>query len=203
MKPSTGELMRKICWLLLRIWQRITVPLAFWWRRAALYARGVEYGPDLIVECRATVDGRGRVRLGRNVWLGRDCYIHVWPNAELVIDDDTYIGRGTIILCHESVRIGAKVMVAPNCHITDVNHGTAPGVPMRDQPLCSAPVRIETDVWLGAGCSVLPGTTVGQGCVIGARAVVSRSIPRGMIAVGVPAKCVKVRDPAVADGPAE
>ncbi len=191
-------MMRKICWFIWKVWGRLSTPLRFRWRRLGLYARGVQYGPNLLVEAGTTIDGTGAVELGRDVWLGRGTYIHVWPGARLVIEDDTYIGRGTIILAHSSVRIGPHVMVAPYCHITDVNHGTAPEVPMRKQPLESRPVELGPDVWLGAGCSVLPGVRIGRGCVVGARAVVTRDLPDGAIAVGVPAKPVKFRFPPAA-----
>jgi acetyltransferase-like isoleucine patch superfamily enzyme len=64
---------------------------------------------------------------------------------------------------------------------------------MRSQPLRSEPVAIGSDVWFGAGCSVLPGVTIGKGCVIGARAVVSKDLPEYAIAVRVPAKIVRFR----------
>jgi acetyltransferase-like isoleucine patch superfamily enzyme len=82
-------------------------------------------------------------------------------------------------------------LIAPGCHITDVNHGIAQGELIRKQSLVSKPVRIGNDVWVGAGCSMLPGVTIGDGAVIGARAVVTHDIPAGAIAVGSPAKVIK------------
>ena len=49
---------------------------------------------------------------------------------------------------------------------------------------------IEDDCWLGAGCTILPGVTLGKGCDIGAGAVVETSIPPATLAVGVPAKVI-------------
>lgn len=165
-------------------------------RRMALFAHGVKFGRNVIVERFANLDGHGAIELGDNVWLGRASYVHVWPGAKLTIDRDTYLGRGTIILVHRSVRIGHHCMIAPYSHITDVNHGMAPDRLMRDQPLESYPIDIGNDVWLGAGCSVLPGVHIGQGSVIGARAVVTKDIPEYAIAVGLPARVIKFRRPA-------
>jgi acetyltransferase-like isoleucine patch superfamily enzyme len=185
--------MRLILWFLWKIWRKFTLPLRFRWRKLRLYAQGVRFGSDLIIEQGVTVHGAGELQLGRNVWLGRGAFINVWAGARLTIGDDTYIGRYSIILAHESVRIGDHCMVAPYSHVTDVNHGMDLGSPMRSQPLRSEPVAIGSDVWFGAGCSVLPGVTIGKGCVIGARAVVSKDLPEYAIAVGVPAKIVRFR----------
>ncbi len=53
------------------------------------------------------------------------------------------------------------------------------------------PVCIGKNVWLGEGCIVMPGVTIGDGCVIGAHAVVNKDIPAESIAIGSPAKVVK------------
>ncbi len=194
-------MLREICYFVRRAWCALTVRPLFSWRRLVLYARGVEYGRDVCMEANATIDGQGRAVLGNNVFLGRGAYIHVWKGATLVIEDDTYIGRGTIVLVHSSVKIGRESLIAPFCHITDVNHGMARGLPMRKQALSSQPIEIGADVWFGAGCSVLPGVRIGRGCVIGARAVVTKDLPEYAIAVGIPARPVKFRPAGPADRP--
>jgi acetyltransferase-like isoleucine patch superfamily enzyme len=49
-------------------------------------------------------------------------------------------------------------------------------------------------VWLGDGVVVLPGVTIGEGSIVGANSVVTRSLPPGVIAVGAPARPVKFYD---------
>ncbi len=134
-----------------------------------------------------------RTRFGEQVHVGRDCYVSVWPEGELLVGSRTYLGRGSIILAHRSVCIGDDCLIAPGCHITDVNHGIAAGRLIRDQALESEAVRIGRDVWIGAGCSVLPGVTIGDGAVIGARAVVTRDVPENAIVAGVPARVIGCR----------
>jgi acetyltransferase-like isoleucine patch superfamily enzyme len=65
--------------------------------------------------------------------------------------------------------------------------------PIKDQGIIKSPVRIGPDTWIAAKVSVLRGTTVGRGCVLGAHAVVKGEIPDYSIAVGAPAKVVKNR----------
>jgi acetyltransferase-like isoleucine patch superfamily enzyme len=60
-------------------------------------------------------------------------------------------------------------------------------------PATRGDVRIGNDVWLGAGCVVLSGVTIGDGAVIAGRAVVSRDVPPYAIVAGNPATVVRMR----------
>lgn len=62
---------------------------------------------------------------------------------------------------------------------------------LNTEPPASAPVIIEDDVFIGARSIVLKGVTIGQGAVIGAGSVVTKSIPPRVIAAGNPAKVIK------------
>lgn len=55
------------------------------------------------------------------------------------------------------------------------------------------PVVIEDDVWIGLRVTILPGVTIGKGSVIGASAVVTKSVPPYSVVAGNPAKIVKTR----------
>jgi acetyltransferase-like isoleucine patch superfamily enzyme len=125
--------------------------------------------------------------------LGKDVYLGAWPEGELVVGDHSYIGRWSIVLAHQSVNIGNDCRIAPGCHITDVNHGIAPGVLIRKQSLVSKAVKVGNNVWIGAGSSILPGVAIGDGAVIGARAVVTHDVPPNAVVVGVPAKLIRYR----------
>jgi acetyltransferase-like isoleucine patch superfamily enzyme len=98
-----------------------------------------------------------------------------------------------MIDAHSSVRIGPRCMIGPFCYITDADHGTGPKAAVAGQPMDISPVRIGAEVWLGAGVKVLKGATIGDGAVIGAGAVVTRDVPAGAIAAGVPARVIGQR----------
>lgn len=161
--------------------------------RGVLRFKGVRFGSGLCFEGTIEIGTGNRIELGRKVKLGKQIYLGTWPSGKLVIGNDTYIGRNSIILAYQSVIIGNDCLIAPGCHITDTNHGIVAGELIRKQPLNSKPVQIGNDVWIGAGCSILPGVTIGSGAVIGARAVVAKDIPSNAIAIGVPAKVIKYR----------
>jgi acetyltransferase-like isoleucine patch superfamily enzyme len=64
---------------------------------------------------------------------------------------------------------------------------------MRAQGYTTAPIVIGDDVWLGSKSVVLKGVSIGRGAVVGAGAVVTRSLPSGAVAVGVPARVIGSR----------
>jgi acetyltransferase-like isoleucine patch superfamily enzyme len=66
-------------------------------------------------------------------------------------------------------------------------------MPIKDQGIVKSPVRIGPDTWLAAKVTVLRGTLVGRGCILGAHAVAKGEFPDYSIAVGAPARIVKNR----------
>ena len=79
-------------------------------------------------------------------------------------------------------------------YITDFDHRISEvDVPIKDQGIVKTPVRIGPDCWIGTKVSVLRGTRVGRGSVLGAHAVVRGDIPEYSIAVGAPARVVRNR----------
>jgi acetyltransferase-like isoleucine patch superfamily enzyme len=106
---------------------------------------------------------------------------------KLVICRGTYINRFTIIDASEQIEIGENCMIGPHCYITDHDHGHENGRPIGEQSLLSAPVRIGSNVWVGAGVIILKGVTIGDSAVIAAGAVVTKDVNAGMKVAGVPA----------------
>lgn len=98
-----------------------------------------------------------------------------------------------------SVEIGNNVLMASKIYISDCSHGSYignsddsdPRVTPTDRTLSVKPVKIQDNVWLGEFVSVLPGVTIGEGTIVGANSVVTKSLPPYVIAVGSPAKPIK------------
>lgn len=110
------------------------------------------------------------------------------PGATLLIGERTYINYGVSIVAHESVSIGRRCLIGPYVNIQDNDWHD---IVDRTRKPSSKPVTIEDNVWLGTRVIVLPGVTIGHDAVIGAGAVVSRSIPPRSIAVGNPAHVLR------------
>jgi acetyltransferase-like isoleucine patch superfamily enzyme len=69
------------------------------------------------------------------------------------------------------------------------------GVPILEQPRTSRGIVLDENVWLGTGVKVLDGVRIGRDVVVGAGAVVTGDLPDGVVAAGVPARVVRVREP--------
>ena len=130
-----------------------------------------------------------RVKLEQGVWLKL-----VDDEAQLRIGSFTFIGAGSQFDILTYVEVGDHTQIAPGCFITDHNHGVDAARLRIDQQAClSFPVKIGSDVWLGTGVTVLAGVVIGNGAVVGAGAVVVHDIPERAIAVGIPARTVRLR----------
>ena len=91
----------------------------------------------------------------------------------------------------ELIEVGEQTMIGPFCYVTDHDHSFSVGMAPSDGPLIATPVKIGARCWLGAHVSILKGVTIEDGTVIGAGSVVTKSLPSGVVAAGVPARILR------------
>ena len=191
-KRHPGLLLRKAVQYVLK---RALAPLAL---------RGCTHvGPGARVRGWPVVENEGgTISLGRNFcvfsYLAK-VQLYAGPGALLEVGDDSFVNNGTILSASTAIRIGRRVNIAPHCVLIDNDfHGTSE----RGAPPKMAPIVLEDDVWLGTRVTVLKGVTIGQGSVIASGSVVTRDIPPGVLAGGVPARVIKRLDDPKKGGPA-
>lgn len=137
--------------------------------------------------------GYGRIVLGPWVHIGDANRLRAHEGT-LRIGARTVLGRDNTINCYLDIDIGQRCLVADWVYLCDFDHRSDDlSVPIKDQGIVKSPVRIGPDCWLGAKVTVLRGTRVGRGCVLGAHAVVRGDVPDYKIAVGAPARVVRDR----------
>ena len=137
--------------------------------------------------------GFGRLEIGRWVHIGDGNSIRCHEGS-LRIGDKVVFGKDNTVNCYLDVEIGAATIVADWVYVTDFDHRIADvHVPIKDQGIVKAPVRIGPDCWLGVKTTVLRGTRIGRGSVLGAHAVARGEIPPFSVAVGAPARVVRNR----------
>jgi acetyltransferase-like isoleucine patch superfamily enzyme len=145
---------------------------------------------------------RERRKLTRGPSVGFPPNISMTNGERIAIGARSRIGARSSLWAGDSygrIIIGEDCRLGPECFLTASDYGAQPGVKIFDQPRLEADIVLGNDVWLGARVFVTAGVEIGDGCIVGAGAVVTRSLPPGSIAVGVPAHVVRNR----ADVPAE
>jgi acetyltransferase-like isoleucine patch superfamily enzyme len=158
---------------------------------------GVRIGPKCWIR---------RIHIPRNPWdivlsegVALDDYVVLLTTGsrsdtpKLVIGSGTYVNRFTMFDASVSIEVGRSCLIGPFCYITDHDHGTEAFASIAEQPLVGAPVRIGSDVWIGAGAIILKGVSIGTGAVIGAGAVVTRNVRSNEKVAGVPARAIGPR----------
>lgn len=111
--------------------------------------------------------------------------------GEIKIGDNSRIGLHSTII--GPVHIGNQVNLAQGVVVSGLNHNyNRTDIPISEQGVSTALITINDDVWMGANCVITAGVTIGRHCVIGACSVVTKDIPDYSVAVGNPAKVIKV-----------
>jgi acetyltransferase-like isoleucine patch superfamily enzyme len=166
--------------------------------RAMLYHRDLHLGIHVFIGENVSIFDRGNggaVTLGDEVHLYGDTLIQTGRGGSVIIDRYTHIQpRCYFSAFLAPIHIGEHVEIAPGCAFYAHNHGTEVGELIMNQPLYTkGGVIIEDGAWLGYGVIVLDGVRIGRGAVVGAGSVVVRDIPENAIAVGTPARALKMR----------
>jgi acetyltransferase-like isoleucine patch superfamily enzyme len=152
--------------------------------------KGTLLGRGVVFETYRALPGMSRIDVGDDCSLEDYVRLEAW-GGRISVGSRVFFGPFSIVYGHGGVTIGDDCLIAMHCRIVSSNHSLPPlGTSIRSAADIALPTRIGCDVWLGAGVTVLGGVSVGDGAVIGAGAVVSRDVPPGGIALGVPAKVV-------------
>ena len=118
----------------------------------------------------------------------------IWQKGPSIeIGDQVFIGSNCEFNIRKGIKIGHSAAIASGCRFIDHDHGTELGKLMGPQQGIEKAISIGNDVWLGCNVIVLKGVEIGDGAIIGAGAVVTKSILPNEIWAGVPAKKIGER----------
>jgi putative colanic acid biosynthesis acetyltransferase WcaF len=125
-----------------------------------------------------------------------DRSVHVYPSAmiyfpwNLEVGNETAIGEHALIYNLGRVTLGARVTISHRAHVCAGTHDhTKP-----DFPLLRPPIIIGPEAWICADAFVGPGVTIGEGAIVGARAVAMKDVKPWSIVIGNPARETKRRE---------
>jgi putative colanic acid biosynthesis acetyltransferase WcaF len=121
--------------------------------------------------------------------------VHVYPGAKiwapwnLEIDDFSGIADNVILYCQGKIIIGKYVVISQGAHLCTGTHDYR----AKGFPLITNPINIADHVWIAAEAFIHPGVNIGEGSVIGARSVVTKSIESWKVYSGNPCIIIKNR----------
>ncbi len=158
---------------------RSAVAVQLWWIAQAVL---IHPSPQIMYGWRRMVLRLFGARIGRNVRVRPS--IRVTFPWKVEIGDDSWIGDGVELYSLGEIRIGRNAVVSQGSYLCAGTHD------YRDPTFAieARPIVIGDQAWVAAQSFVAPGVTIGQGAVVGARSLVLKDVPAGMVAMGHPAK---------------
>lgn len=148
------------------------------------------------------------IGIGARVWVGPHAEILVYRRAahsavagKLVLHDGAVISTGcNLRAAGGRIELGRASALGQHCVLVAANHATATGRPHLMSPWdeTRTGVILGDNVWVGANCTLLPGTRIGDSAVIAAGSVVRGAVPAGEIWGGVPARRLREADAGLA-----
>jgi acetyltransferase-like isoleucine patch superfamily enzyme len=164
--------------------------LLYWTAQGMKVGRGTAL-PKLMVTWPHQVSIGKRCRIEHGVYFHYDgiCL----PGPSIVIGHDCFIGSGCEFNIDSRLTIGNHCLVASGTRFIDHNHGTDIDMLIAKQKCTSVPIVVGQDVWIGANCVVLAGVEIGEGAIVAAGAVVTKSVAPNAIVGGVPARLIRYR----------
>lgn len=147
--------------------------------------------PSNVVLGTVCVEGTKQVRIGQHARIYPGVLLETQGEGSIDIGDHVVMSRGVHIVAFNKVTIGDHCMLGEYASVRDANHRKS-AESMRNSGHVSAPVCLERNVWVGRGACVLAGVHIGANSIVGANAVLTRSIPLSTVATGVPARAYPI-----------
>lgn len=166
-------------------------------------AANITLGSNVILDDGAVLDGRGAgpegVVIGDRVIIGRGVMLQA-KIGPVHIGDDSDIGSSSVVHSQGGTFIGREVVLGGGAKISggvfqiERKSIDQSGQAAREQArFTKGPIRIHDRCLIGMGCLFLDAVEVGEGCVVGAGSVVTRSLPAWTVAAGSPARVLRRR----------
>ncbi|MFH0946845.1 MAG: acyltransferase [Planctomycetota bacterium] len=147
----------------------------------------VRFGRNVNIQ----IDKGARLVLEDRVLIGDDVYLHVFPEGTLILREAAHVNSHVRISAYKAVEIGSGSALAAFTSIHDHHHVYDLKSPYEVNRYEGAPVTIGRGVQVLARVGITEGVSIGDFCTIGANSVVTKSIPEGAFAAGVPARVIR------------
>ncbi len=167
--------------------------------------------PNVQISSLAKIGSYGGIALcpGSNLRIGAETGIHCsiiteHSDAEIVIGNRSFIG-GSSLIAAKGIYIGDDVLISWNCSFYDHNSHPVPWAQRKndvldwyyDRPkdwsnVVRKEIVVKDKAWIGMGCIILKGVTIGEGAIVGAGSLVTKDVPDWSVVAGSPAKVIRM-----------
>ena len=165
-------------------------------RKVWLQISGMQIGNDTRIDL-IFCTWPHQVKLGTSCRLEEGIFFKfdgIWkPGPSIIIGNAVFIGQNVEFNIRLKISVGNDCLIASGCKFIDHDHGVKQGELMRKQHGPEQAIEIGNNVWLGFNVIVLKGVTIGDGAIVAAGAVVTKSILPNEIWAGLPAKKIGER----------
>jgi acetyltransferase-like isoleucine patch superfamily enzyme len=197
LRTEANRCVTDLTWSLIRRGQALPHASYIHPRAQLINARHIFISSHCQIYAGATIRGVGQrdpaVTLGRYVIVREHAYVDA-HGGWIELAAGAFVGQGAVIYGQGGVVVGNNTLLAPGVTIIAAQHTfLRRDVAVKFQPETFHGIQIGADCWLGVNVVVLDGVTISDGTIVGAGAVVTRNLPAGVIAVGVPARIIRER----------
>lgn len=165
----------------------VTRGLRVWYLAQLQEGIGRRVDPSNVVMGQVELHGTRNIQLGSHALIYPGVYLETQGAGSITLGDGVVLSRGVHIVAFDRVTLGKGCMVGEYTSIRDANHKLS-AASIRDAGHVSSPVDIGENTWLGRGTVVLQGASIGANSVVGANAVVTKTLGPGQIVGGIPAR---------------
>ena len=159
-----------------------------------------KFGKRSVIKYPFRIWNKSKIELGNDVFIAENSFFAVSTafkkqkfNPRVVIGNNVSIGSNFFLGCIDGVTIEDSVIISDRVFVSDHSHNYEDSkVPIIDQPLkAEGKVLIKSGSFIGVNAVIMPGVTIGTHCVVGASAVVTKSVPDYCVVAGIPANVIK------------
>ncbi len=159
-----------------------------------LIARGIRIGKYSQIYHNVEITNAKAVNIGENSIIYKACTIYLSPGGYFSMGNHSHIAPyGYLLIQDQLLSIGHNVAIGPFCSFFCVSNGIQSAFLFKDQYI-KGNIQIGNNVFIGAHCVLLPGTTISDHVVVAANSVVKGNLESGFLYAGSPAKPVKKLD---------
>lgn len=142
-------------------------------------SKKIEIGKNPRIDLSVVIfcDKKSNITIGDSFETRRNCELRAFSGGQISIGNKVFINNNVNIVSNQKIVIADNVQIGHNTLIIDHDHDYK----KRFDNFISKEINIESNVWIGANCTILKGVKIGKNAIIAAGSIVTKNIPNNTI----------------------